>query len=242
MNKYTKQKDNKILIDKLQNFVNKQEYGCWEWTLSLNECGYGEILIDQERYLIHRLFYTVYKGNLVEGLVIDHLCRNRACCNPHHLEQVTQAENVKRGEAGKHFAEKAKLITHCPQGHPYNEENTYYAKRKDNGKSRQCRICKYEAVKKHHSQAVVKLEYKAKRLNISIEEAEALGHGKTNKKPEDFKKKPRLTHCKRGHELTPDNIKTQTVNDPVYGSREKHLCKICLSERQRKSNKKRKDN
>jgi hypothetical protein len=69
--------------------------------------------------------------------LVDHLCRNRACINPAHLEPVTHAENLRRGLGGR-------LTTHCPQGHPYSPENTYIPPL-PNKQGRQCRICKRAA-------------------------------------------------------------------------------------------------
>lgn len=71
---------------------------------------------------------------------IDHLCRNRACFNPRHLELVRQAENVRRGQSGKYQREK----THCPHGHEYTAENTVYNKRRHRPHlvNRLCRTCK----------------------------------------------------------------------------------------------------
>jgi len=71
------------------------------------------------------------------------LCRNRACCNPAHLEPVTRAENVRRGMGGANWAAK----THCPQGHPYDDENTYVNPRG----SRNCRTCATESAKRYRA-------------------------------------------------------------------------------------------
>ncbi|WP_396021799.1 HNH endonuclease signature motif containing protein [Bacillus cereus group sp. BfR-BA-01522] len=79
--------------------------------------------------------YEMLKGPIEEGMVIDHLCRNRKCVNPLHLEQVTQRINLLRGEGMS--AENVKK-THCPQGHEYTEENTYISK----AGSRYCRKCR----------------------------------------------------------------------------------------------------
>lgn len=92
--------------------------GCWEWTGSMHAAGYG---LFRDR-LAHRISYEVHVGSIPEGLTIDHLCRNRRCVNPLHLEAVTIAVNVLRGESPP--ARNARK-THCPKGHPYDDENTY---------------------------------------------------------------------------------------------------------------------
>ena len=83
---------------------------------------------------IHRFIYEYYHGTICPDLTIDHLCKNKKCGNPLHLEEVTQRENTLRGNKMiLAFSQK----THCPQGHPYDKENTIY--RKTGG--RKCKAC-----------------------------------------------------------------------------------------------------
>jgi len=71
--------------------------GCWEWQGATKRGGYGHMSVDGRMQLVHRLAWVVVMGELGSDLEIDHLCRNRACLNPAHLEPVSKAENVRRG-------------------------------------------------------------------------------------------------------------------------------------------------
>lgn len=109
--------------------VRVTEQGCWEWTAALQSSGYGCTGIGNRRVgLAHRVAYELLVGPIPAGLQIDHLCRNKRCVNPAHLEPVTASENQRRARS---------LITHCPKGHEYTPENTVIV----HGRQRNCREC-----------------------------------------------------------------------------------------------------
>ena len=97
--------------------------------------------LNKKMILAHRFSYEHFRELIPEGLQIDHLCRVRHCVNPVHMEAVTQQENIRRGKAGQRTGELNLAKTHCPYGHPYDEENTYVILSTGN---RQCRICRRE--------------------------------------------------------------------------------------------------
>lgn len=108
--------------------------GCWLWTASKRPNGYGQFKVGDSPVPAHRFSYEHYFGSIPEGLQLDHLCRVRSCVNPAHLEPVTQAENIRRGESPP--ARNARK-THCPQGHAYQGDNLII-----DGGYRRCRTCK----------------------------------------------------------------------------------------------------
>lgn len=106
--------------------------GCWEWTGSQSRGGYGGIRIDDKLHRVHRVAYEHFVGPIAEGLQIDHLCRNRLCFNPDHLEPVTQRVNIERGLLGA-------AKTHCSNGHEYTPENVAIRRGR-----RRCKVCDRE--------------------------------------------------------------------------------------------------
>lgn len=120
--------------ERFWSYVEKTE-GCWLWTgAKAGGTGYGHIYMEGHQRLAHRFAYEVLIGPIPEGLVLDHLCRVRSCVNPDHLEPVSNAENILRGSG---CAARSARVTHCPQGHPYDAENTAI---KVDG-SRRCKTC-----------------------------------------------------------------------------------------------------
>lgn len=101
--------------------------------------GYTRTTIDGRRVYAHRAAYVSVHGPIGHGLVVDHLCRNRACVNVEHLEVVTESVNIRRGIAPAAFRA---LQTHCKHGHEFNKENTAWQARRPGAKpTRACRAC-----------------------------------------------------------------------------------------------------
>lgn len=116
--------------------MNSTEYNdCILWKGRIDKDGYGR----SGSKGAHRVAYEEAGGTLIKGLEIDHLCRNRACVNPNHLEQVTHKVNTLRGNT---ITAKFKATTHCPAGHEYSKDNTYVSPKR----SRHCRSCNLNAV------------------------------------------------------------------------------------------------
>lgn len=109
---------------------------CWTWTACLSTSGYGKIYYQRFVWHAHRLAYTLLIDDIPEGLVIDHLCRNRACCNPDHLRVCTHRENILAPGAESPSARRA-LQTHCEHGHALTGSNV----RIKPNNTRACRTC-----------------------------------------------------------------------------------------------------
>jgi hypothetical protein len=121
---------------------NRPELGpCWIWTASKNNWGYGQISNwPYAPLLAHRLIWFLTRGDITEGLEPDHLCRNRACVNPDHLELVTRQVNLSRGMGTSHRLARE---NRCIRGHEFTPENTYtYPSGSVNAGKKTCVACR----------------------------------------------------------------------------------------------------
>ena len=110
---------------------------CWVWTAAVSN-GYGRFATPKGRTnLAHKFLYEETVGPVPEGMELDHLCRNRACVRPDHLEPVTRKENLNRSPILNRVNRKKR--THCKKGHEYTAENTYTWR-----EMRKCRTCHRE--------------------------------------------------------------------------------------------------
>lgn len=106
--------------------------GCWLFSKPDPSTGYARITVKGRRVYVHRLAYMLVHGAFAPSLQIDHLCHQRNCVNPRHMEAVPQRVNILRGVG---FAAENARKTHCPQGHEY----ALHARKKKN--ARDCGIC-----------------------------------------------------------------------------------------------------
>lgn len=118
----------------VERFFEKvqQSEDCWQWIGGKKAAGYGQFAVDGRKVIAHRWSYGHFVGPIPNGYEIDHLCRNRGCVNPQHLEAVSVRENRDRRIAAK---------THCVHGHAYTPENTRMQRGADGYVSRVCRSC-----------------------------------------------------------------------------------------------------
>lgn len=124
----------KMVIDRFFEKVKITSH-CWIWNASKNEDGYGLFRFNGKVRRAHQFSYKLYKGKLKDGCEIDHICKNRSCVNPYHMEGVTHKENTLRGNTvGGVYARR----THCKSGHPFTGENVYS---RGPGLGRGCRAC-----------------------------------------------------------------------------------------------------
>lgn len=130
------------IAERFWRFVDRQDSGsCWKWKGSIGRGGYGVFVFWSPKKSItgaHRVSLKVHGKEIPDGMVVDHICRNRACVNPAHLRLVTPKQNSLENSNGVGALNARK--THCPKGHLLSGSNL--KKQPLNGKPwRSCRIC-----------------------------------------------------------------------------------------------------
>ena len=133
------------LAEKALSYLVPAPNNCIVWTMRRDKWGYGYVMWEKRPRLVHRVVFEALRGPIPTGLELDHLCRNKSCANPDHLEPVTHAENCRRGNgwSGLHARQ-----THCKYGHEFTPENTLTNKQNKNG--RLCKTCTDETHKRHN--------------------------------------------------------------------------------------------
>jgi hypothetical protein len=130
----------KTIQQLLHDRIQKTD-GCWLWLGHIAKSGYGVTSTGgytPERVMhAHRFSYLILAGPIPNGLEPDHLCRNRSCINPSHLELVTHAENMRRAATHR---------THCKKGHPFSPENTFMV-----GGARRCHRCNRDNARSYYN-------------------------------------------------------------------------------------------
>lgn len=112
---------------RITQYIRRDDFGCWVWAGGRSGSGYGAFWIDGKTRPAHVVMYEICVGPVPAGLELDHVCRNRACCNPDHLEPVTNQVNVWRS-----------LLPTCKAGHELSGDNLYMH---PTSGQRTCRAC-----------------------------------------------------------------------------------------------------
>ena len=120
-------------MERFWSKVKKTE-SCWEWKGAKSSTGYGNFSVKYKQHGAHRFAWELLRGPVPEGMTLDHICKNRGCVNPEHMEVVSRGENSRRG-----IAQRARVLK-CRAGHWYTPENTYVTPSGD----RRCRECAYK--------------------------------------------------------------------------------------------------
>lgn len=207
-----------------ERFMSKFEVDpitkCWNWIAANDGTGYGRFYANPKHVRAHRWSYEYFRHPISPGLQIDHLCRNRACVNPDHLDPVTPRTNTMRGFSV--CALRARQ-THCIHGHKFTPANTVW----DRGNRRACRTCRE---RRHAARYAAGPE---RNCALCGEPFRRVNHRKNTPKycsltcaakaPHPGRKRPA---CKHGHRYTPEN--TIVRRD---GGRECRRCKNIANQR-----------
>lgn len=127
----------------MDRFLAKVERtpSCWIWRAAATPKGYGSFWVNGRLQYAHRFAYEAFVGPILDGLQIDHLCRNPRCVNPAHLEPVTPRTNTLRSPIAPTALNARK--THCKRGHEFTPQNIEWQ-----GRKRSCRTCRNDRRRK----------------------------------------------------------------------------------------------
>lgn len=126
--------------------VATQANGCWEWRATKSRNGYGNYWHDGRMQPAHRVAHEALIGPLPDGLHVLHDCDKPLCVNPAHLHAGTHTQNMREKVDRGRYRNRNTYKTHCKNGHPFSEANTY---RFPDG-ARRCRTCQREADRRYY--------------------------------------------------------------------------------------------
>lgn len=142
----------KPVAELIRGCVEIQSNGCWFWLGRKTPAGYGSASLRGRNVRVHRLSYETFVGAISQGMVIDHLCRNRACANPDHLDVVTQKENLIRSIPYRPKSLKKPYA--CKRGHVFSETGFYIGRNGNGHRHRRCRVCLLARAKSRRGPAI----------------------------------------------------------------------------------------
>jgi hypothetical protein len=145
------------ISERIWQYIKKEEF-CWRWVYALDVQGYGALKVSNKSKKAHRVVYELLRGPIPENMTLDHLCKNRWCVNPDHMDIVTSGENALRGNGP--FA-KNKRKTHCKYGHEFVPENIRPTVDKRGNVNRSCLRCYLDGLEKRRVRDAI---YSSERL------------------------------------------------------------------------------
>lgn len=141
-------------IDTFVRKTRRMPNGCIEWLGYLDADGYGRYYANYPNTVyVHRIAFERTKGSIPEGMQVDHICFNRKCLNPDHLQLLTASENARRispeGRLAWRLAQERRRqdVTHCQRGHEFSADNT----KVDRRGQRSCKTCARRAEQKRQA-------------------------------------------------------------------------------------------
>lgn len=200
-------------LEKFWKYVRRTD-GCWEWTGGITGrpgSGYGAISLGYGQQIkAHRFSYEIHHGPIPDGLYVCHSCDNPKCVNPSHLYAGTATDNNRDTIARNRRRDTHR--SHCVRGHPLSGDNLLAT-----SSGRRCKACKYADNRRGFARHPEWLEQM--RVNATARRRERSANRPPKPRP------PLSSHCKRGHEYTPENTHIVTT-----GGKRARRCRTCARE------------